>query len=170
MSELEHNLLADMLDWYRLQRHDFQNHWQVVMGNLQLQQPEKALNYMRELTRPQEEQKISLLPIPVLAAILLGLVIRLKERSIAASLDYPAAMRQADFWQNHWREEYGEGLLGYTRKCLAGIDKTQADLSAVTADIYLFEEDGGFSLQVIFEDEDRVIFDGTERFVPESFE
>ncbi|HWQ42387.1 MAG TPA: Spo0B domain-containing protein [Desulfosporosinus sp.] len=48
MSEVEHVLLSELLQWYSLQRHDFLNHWQVIMGNLQLNQSEKALAYMRE--------------------------------------------------------------------------------------------------------------------------
>jgi len=71
------------------------NHWQVIMGNLQLQQPEKALAYMRETIVIQEqEQKLALLHEPVLAAILLGLIIGLQQQGITTNLEFPEAIEK----------------------------------------------------------------------------
>ncbi|WP_243454300.1 Spo0B domain-containing protein [Desulfosporosinus fructosivorans] len=159
MSEVEHVLLSELLQWYTLQRHDYLNHWQVIMGNLQLQQPEKALAYMKETVAIQEqEQKIAHIQEPALAAILLGLLIGLRQNGIKATLDFPEGMKKKDFWRDHWQEEYVAGLYGYTRECLDVSSQSQL-LSNVTAEVYLFEELGGLTCQVILEDEETVLFD-----------
>ena len=159
MSEVEHGLLSELLEWYSLQRHDFLNHWQVIMGNLQLQQPEKALAYMRETVAAQEqEQKIALIHEPALAAILLGLIISLRQEEISATLDFPEGMKRENYWEDHWREEYTAGLYGYTRECLA-VAKQSRLLPNITAEVYLFEELGGLVCQVILADEKTILFD-----------
>ena len=159
MSAVEHVLLTDLLQLYSLQRHDFMNHWQVIMGNLQLQQPEKALAYMREtLVVQEQEQKLALLHEPVLATILLGLIIGLQQQRITANLEFPEAMKKDGYWRDHWREDYAQGLYGYTRECLE-VSTQSPRLINVTAEVYLFEEPGGLSCQVILEDEETVLFD-----------
>lgn len=159
MSEVEHVLLSELLQWYSLQRHDFMNHWQVIMGNLQLQQPEKALAYMREMVAGQEqEQKLAQIQEPALAAILLGLMIGLRQEGVTATLDFPEGMKKEEFWGDHWREEYVEGLYGYTRECLEMSSQSRLLLN-VTAEVYLFEEPGGLACQVILADEETVLFD-----------
>ncbi len=161
MSEVEHVLLSELLQWYSLQRHDFLNHWQVIMGNLQLQQPEKALTYMRETVAVQEqEQKIAHIHEPALAAILLGLMIGLRQEGITATLDFPERMKKEEFWRDHWLEEYVEELFGYTRECLEASLPARL-LLKVTAEVYLFEELGGLSCQVILADEETIFFDKT---------
>ena len=164
MPEVEHVLLSELLQWYSLQRHDFLNHWQVIMGNLQLHQPEKALAYMRETVAAQEqEQKIAFIHEPALAAILLGLIIGLRQAGITATLDFPEGMKKENFWREHWREEYGEGLYGYTRECLEVSSQARL-LSNVTAEVYLFDEPGGLACQVILADEETVLFDKMVEF------
>jgi hypothetical protein len=159
MSEVEHVLLAKLLQWYSLQRHDFLNHWQVIMGNLQLHQPEKALAYMRETVAVQEqEQKIAQIHEPALAAILLGLIIELRQEGIPATLDFPKRMTKEDFWRDHWQEEYVERLYGYTKECLEVSSQSRLLLN-VTAEVYLFDEPGGLACQVILADEEMVLFD-----------
>ena len=159
MSEVEHVLLSDLIQLYSIQRHDFMNHWQVIMGNLQLQQPEKALTYMRETVVVQEqEQKIAFIHEPVLEAILLGLIIGLQQEGITATLDFPETMKKDEYWRDHWREDYAEGLYGYTRECLEVSSQSQLLLN-VTAEVYLFEEPGGLACQVILGDEEAVLFD-----------
>ncbi len=44
------DLLAELLGLYRLQRHDVLNHFQVVMGYLQLGKSAAALDYLRQAT------------------------------------------------------------------------------------------------------------------------
>jgi len=174
MSELEQVLLTEMLQWYRLQRHDCLNHWQVIMGNLQLNKAEKALEYMREtVIAPKEEQKISLLVQPHLAGILLGFVLRLRSASVMASINYPEDMKKEEFWQDHWREEYGEALYGYTKECLefvsnlaegfanSGYVSAAGRINGLNADIYLYDEPNGFSCQFILEDDEKILLDKT---------
>lgn len=159
MSDVEHVLLSELLQWYSLQRHDYLNHWQVIMGYLQLKQPEKALAYMRETVAVQEqEQKIAHIHEPALAAILLGFMIGLRQEGITATLDFPEGMKKEDFWRDHWREEYLEGLYGYTKECLEESSKSRLLLN-VTAEVYLFDEPGGLACQVILADEEIILFD-----------
>lgn len=159
ISEIEHVLLSKLLQWYRLQRHDFMNHWQIIMGNLQLQQPEKALAYMKEtLTVQVQEQKIAQIHEPVLAAILLTLIIELRQIGISATLDFPEEMTKINYWQEHWRKEYTEGLYGYTKECLEAALKVKP-LSSTTAEVYLFDEPSGFACQFILGNDNTVLFD-----------
>lgn len=50
MGELEHQIYDHMVNLIRDQRHDFLNHLQVIMGNLQLDRREQAMNYLRQIT------------------------------------------------------------------------------------------------------------------------
>jgi len=166
MSEVEHVLLAELLQWYSLQRHDFMNHWQVIMGNLQLNQPEKALAYMREMLAVgwEQEQRIAQIPEPGLAAILLGFMIRLRQEGVNATLDFPAEMKQELYWQDHWREDYVEALYGYTRECEAVSVRSMEPLRVLNSEVYLYDEPGGLSCQFILADEEDVLFDKTVKF------
>ena len=168
MSEVEHVLLLELLQWYRLQRHDFLNHWQVIMGNLQLNQPEKALVYMREMiAKPeqQQEQKIAQIPEPQLASILLGFIIRLRQKGIIATIDFPEGMKKEEFWQDHWQEEYVEALYGYTKECveLSSGNRTQSD--NLNSEVFLYDEPGGLSCQFILLDDENVLFDKMAKFI-----
>lgn len=159
MAEIETILLSKLLQWYRLQRHDFMNHWQVIQGYLQLQQPEKALAYMKKMLTVQvQEQKIAQIPEPALAAILLTLIIELRQREIPATLDFPEEMKKIDYWQDHWQKEYAAGLYGYTKECLEATLKAK-QLSGITAEVYLFDEPGGLACQIILGNDNVVLFD-----------
>jgi hypothetical protein len=165
MSEVENVLLSEVLQWYRLQRHDFLNHWQVIMGNIQLNQPEKAQAYMREmLTKSEQEQKIAQIPEPHLVAILLGFLILLRQEDITATIDFPEGMKQEDFWQDHWREEYAEALYGYTKECLE-ISSRAKHLKELDAEVVLYDEPGGLSCQFFLLDEDNVLFEKMVKFI-----
>jgi len=159
MSEVERVLMSELLQWYRLQRHDYMNHWQVIMGNLQLNRPEEALRYMRETNAgSQEEQKIAQIPEPYLAAILLGFLIRLSHEGVSATLDFPEEMKQSDFWKDHWREEYVEGLYGYTTEWMEEVSQSRASQD-LSAEVYLFDEPRGLACQFILSDEETVLCD-----------
>jgi hypothetical protein len=165
MSEIENVLLSELLQWYRLQRHDFLNHWQVIMGNIQLNQPEKAQAYMREmLAKSEQEQKIAQIPEHHLVTILLGFIIRLRLEDISATIDFPEGMKQEDFWQDHWREEYAEALYGYTKECLE-ISYRAKQLKELNAEVFLYDEPGGLSCQFILLDEENVLFDKMVKFI-----
>ena len=159
MSEIEQRLLSEMLQWYRLQRHDYLNHWQVIMGYLQIGRPEQALKYMRDtVAGSQEEQKIGHLAEPSLAAILLGLQIRLSQSGITVTIDFPEEMKQKEFWQDHWQEEYVKRLYGYTIECLEAVTRFPMS-NDLLAEVYLFIEPGGLACQVILSDEETVLYD-----------
>lgn len=159
ISEVERILLSELLQWYRLQRHDYMNHWQVIMGNLQLNRPEEALAYMRETSAGSlEEQKIAQIPEPYLAAIMLGFMIRLSQEGVIATIDFPEEMKQRDFWKDHWRREYVEGLYGYTKECMEVASQSGTSKN-LNAEVYLFDELGGFACQFILSDEETVLCD-----------
>jgi len=159
MQEVERVLLSELLQWYRLQRHDFMNHWQVIMGNLQLNRPEEALLYMQQSSAASlEEQKVAQIPEPFLGAILLGFMVRLSQEKVMATIDFPEEMKQKDFWKDHWREEYVEGLYGYTTECMAVVFQSR-DLKELNAEVYLFEEPSGLACQFILSDEETVLYD-----------
>ena len=159
MSKVEHVLLSELLQWYSLQRHDFLNHWQVIMGYLQLNRPEEALRYMQETKAGSlEEQKIAQIPEPCLAATLLGFIIRLNHEGVIATLDFPEEMIQSDFWKDHWREEYVEGLYGYTTEWMKVVSQFRT-LKDLNAEVYLYDEPGGFACQLILFDEETVLYE-----------
>ena len=165
MSEVETVLLSELLQWYRLQRHDFLNHWQVIMGNIQLNRPEKALAYMREMfIEPEQEQKIAQIPEPQLAAILLSFIIRLRQEDITATIDFPEGMKQNEFWQDHWRKEYVEALYGYTRECLE-VSSQSKQLEKLNAEVLLYDEPGGLSCQFILLEDENVLYDKMAKFI-----
>ncbi|MDR3600014.1 MAG: Spo0B domain-containing protein [Desulfosporosinus sp.] len=165
MSEVEQVLLSELLQWYRLQRHDFLNHWQVIMGNIQLNQPKKALEYMREtIAESEQEQKIAQIPEPKLAAILLGFIIHLRQEDIITTIDFPERMKQENFWPEHWREEYVEALYGYTRECLE-VSSRARQSKKLNSEVFLYDEPGGLSCQFILLDEEDVLFDKMAKFI-----
>lgn len=170
MTEIQQVLLSEMLQWYRLQRHDYLNHWQVIMGHLQLNQPDEALAYMRETVAvSRNEQKIAQIPESQLAAILLGFLLCLQKEGVIASLDFSGEMVQGDFWQDHWREEYATGFYGYTKECLSELSAHAAEnLSLIDAQIYLYDEPGGFSCQFILSDEEAVLSDKFVKFADQA--
>lgn len=141
MSQIIHKLLAEQLDWYRLQRHDFLNHWQVIMGYLQLNNPVKALDYMRgALQGIENEQKIGQIPEDFFAAILLGWVIRLTQAGIRTTIGYPDKMKEQSFWRDNWIEEYAEAFYGYTIECVEGTNVKGKELAEeICAEIILEE-------------------------------
>lgn len=119
MPEMADKLLTEQLEWYRLERHDFLNHLQVIMGYLQLKQADKAHMYIKEtLNGLASEQQTGQIPEPVVAAILLGLMIRLRLLGIPSSIKLVEECKRIAFWSDYWQKKYGEMLYGYTTECL----------------------------------------------------
>ncbi len=149
MSQIIRKLLAEQLSWYRLQRHDFLNHWQVIMGYLQLNNPNKALDYMhRALQGIENEQKMGQIPEEVFGAILLGWLTRLRQEGINTTVSYPEIMKEQSFWRDYWREEYAEAFYGYTIECVESTTvQTDELLEERCAEIILEE---GFSCSFRF--------------------
>ena len=124
MTEIIYQLLSDQLAHYRLQRHDFLNHWQVVMGYLQLKKPDQALDYLhRYMPQFQAEQAVAQIPHPVAGAILLGLIVELKKCELNVSMNLAEDLKSPDYWKSRWREEYSEPFYGYTKECLTLLDR-----------------------------------------------
>lgn len=126
---LERLLLKDQLDHYRLQRHDFLNHWQVIMGYLQLGKADKALSYMRVgINGLEAEQQVGQIPQETVAAILLSLVISLRKEEIPVEVELDNRMKEVNFWEEFWQEEYGQALYGYTRESLTDLFELRTGL------------------------------------------
>jgi hypothetical protein len=70
----EDDLLAELLKFYRVQRHDFLNHFQVAMGYIQLGKADKAFEYLQRSGQLATEQaSISRVSTPELAVELMRL-------------------------------------------------------------------------------------------------
>ena len=150
MTEVERTLLAEQLDWYRLQRHDFLNHWQVVMGYIQLKQNDKALEYMREAWQGlAAEQEAGQIRQPMLAAILLGLIVQFHQNKAEVELTIPAEMHQENYWHELWREEYVPVFYGYTKECLRDFSLHMEKRKNIYVEIELSSVGLGFTCQVM---------------------
>jgi hypothetical protein len=156
---LERTLLAEQLDFYRLQRHDFLNHWQVVMGYLQLGKAERALEYIREgLNGFEAEQYMGQIPQGTVSAIMLGFVISLRKEEIQVEVELNAQMKDASFWKEFWLEEYGQAIYGYTRECLTHLFERSRVLEHPVVQIKL-NEPNGFSCHLRLLDGEHVIWE-----------
>jgi hypothetical protein len=93
------------------------------MGYLQLNNPDKALEYMRKALREiQNEQKIGQISNDIFGAILLGWVTRLRQLEIKTIISYPETMKEQSCWQDNWFDEYTEAFYGYTMECMESIN------------------------------------------------
>lgn len=156
---LERLLLKDQLDYYRLQRHDFLNHWQVIMGYLQLGKADKALSYMREgMSGLEAEQEIGQIPQETVAAILLSFVISLRKEGIKVEVKLKASMKETNFWEEFWQEEYGQALYGYTRECLTHLFEQTRRVEGSNAFLE-FDNTHFFSCNLRFWDGETVIWE-----------
>ena len=156
---LEQTLLAEQLDHYRLQRHDFLNHWQVIMGYLQLGKADRALIYMQEgISGLEVEQEIGQIPQEIVGAILLSLVIELRKEGLYVEVQLDSTLKKDEFWQDFWHEEYGEVLYGYTKECSAAIRKGHRDLEEPIIEIELKRTER-LGCRISLLDDDRVIWE-----------
>lgn len=155
---LERTLLAEQLDHYRLQRHDFLNHWQVIMGYLQLGKADRALLYMQDgITGLDAEQQIGQIPQEVAGAILLGFVIGLRKEGLLVEVQLDSTIKKEVFWQEFWQEEYGEVLCGYTKEWLAAIFERYQGLEEPIVEIDV-EYTETFSCRISLLDDDKVVW------------
>jgi len=153
-------LLQEQLQWYRLQRHDFFNHFQVIMGYLQLNKPESALSYLREaLKRYEAEQRVNQIPEPHVAAILIGWIVQLRDKGITAELDIGEI--SGDYWEKIWKREYVPEFYGYTKKCLDLVGgEVGGDLGSggqKRALIRLYPSQQGINCAFVLRDETKVL-------------
>lgn len=88
------------------------------MGYLQINKPDRALQYMRQsLQEIENEQKIAQIPEDILGAILLGWVTRLRKEGIRSTISFPDVMKDQNYWLNNWFEEQAEAFYSYTTEC-----------------------------------------------------
>lgn len=136
---LVHILLREQLEYYRLQRHDFMNHGQVIMGYLQLGKADKALEYMREMIGDFEaEQAAGQISQETVGAIILGLILALRKEQFPVDFYLDEQMKSSEFWKEFWREEYGQALYGYTRECIRNLYDTYRETDEERPDVFLY--------------------------------
>ena len=166
MSDLEKQLLQEQLAWYRLQRHDFLNHWQVILGYLQLNKGEKALQYMQTALKGFEaEQKCAEMNHTTVSAIFLSLVMKLNTQGIITYVCLPEDFKTESFWQKSWQEEYGQVLYGYTRECLENVFKARSlESEEMWAELDFMTGTNSFSCQFCLCTEDDVLVEKELRF------
>ncbi|HPZ71240.1 MAG TPA: Spo0B domain-containing protein [Peptococcaceae bacterium] len=103
--EVYQELLNKMLEVQKNMRHDLMNDVQVIHGYLQLNHPEKALNYsQRTVKRLQRYQRLGKIPLPLLQCFLTWYVSQLENDEDVFMLDLPKNMNGA--WQA-WQDEDG---------------------------------------------------------------
>lgn len=156
---LERMLLKDQLSHYRLQRHDFLNHWQVIMGYLQLGKADKALSYMREgINGLEAEQIIGQIPQEIVAAVLLNFIISLRKEEIPVEVEMDTAMKDENFWEEFWREEYGQALYGYTKESLTDLFEQRKELKEPYVLLQLKGQEA-FLCHIKLEDGERMVWE-----------
>ncbi len=118
MPKLDRELLYRQLDNYQIQRHDFLNNFQVIRGYIQLEMPQKAMEYIDEvidgLHYQQQLYKISQ---KSMQAILICLFFDLRLKGVLMELSFSPEMQGEVFWEKHWQEEYAQQFYGYTKEC-----------------------------------------------------
>lgn len=80
--------LEEIMNLLRVQRHDFLNHLQVIMGLLQLNKPDRALAYIRQTSdKLLDEGRLSRLPSAELAAILILAGKQAEQKQVSLRID-----------------------------------------------------------------------------------
>ncbi|HVJ50154.1 Spo0B domain-containing protein [Desulfitobacterium sp.] len=158
---LEHILLREQLEYYRLQRHDFLNHGQVIMGYLQLGKAEKALEYLREAIDGLEAEQIAgQISQETVGAIILGLILSLRQQRIPVELYLGEQMKTTHYWEEFWREEYGQALYGYTKECIQILCEKYQGMGDSCPDVYLnLDGDNGFSCHIKVMQENQTVWE-----------
>jgi len=118
MPGLDRELLYRQLENYQIQRHDFLNNFQVIRGYLQLEMPQKAMDYIDEVMEGlYYQQMVSKLYNKTMQAILMCLFFDLRLKGVSMELSFPPEMQEDEFWEKHWQEEYAQQFYGYTNEC-----------------------------------------------------
>ncbi|NLM22392.1 MAG: histidine kinase [Peptococcaceae bacterium] len=147
MLSFEKTLLFKQIDNFQLQRHDFLNYFQVIKGYIQLNMPEKALEYLDQtIAELVPQQLIYKINQKIMIAILLGLFFDLRLKGIEMAIEIPQEMREEEYWQTGWKEEYAERFYGYTKECLALIPE-EIDPGALLVEIRLLTAPQGFGCE-----------------------
>lgn len=87
--------IANLVKLLRIQKHDYLNQLQVIQGMLQLNKADRALGYIKEVTREiQRTGTVMRLADPVLVALLLSYVRQAMEKEIKTTVMAETDMRQ----------------------------------------------------------------------------
>lgn len=118
MPKLDRELLYRQLDNYQIQRHDFLNNFQVIRGYLQLEMPQKAMEYIDEVIDGLHyQQQLYKISHKSMQAILICLFFDLRLKGVLMELSFSPEMQEEGFWEKHWQEEYAQQFYGYTKEC-----------------------------------------------------
>lgn len=102
---LHEDLLKKMLEVFRIQRHDFMNHLQVVYGYIQLGNLDKAKEYsLKAVDSVEKFGKLSKIPLPCLQSYLLWL--SSQGDCLYENVDFISQ----DDWQEWQREDVDQAL------------------------------------------------------------
>lgn len=77
----------ELVNLLRRQRHDFANHLQVVGGYLELERPDKALQYLKQVTEELALERTFFKSGPYLAVLLYGLQLEVREKGVRMLLE-----------------------------------------------------------------------------------
>ena len=118
MPRLDRELLHRQLENYQIQRHDFLNNFQVIRGYLQLEMPQKAMEYIDEVIDGLHyQQQIYKISHKSMQAILICLFFDIRLKGVLMELSFSPEMQEDGFWEKHWQEEYAQQFYGYTKEC-----------------------------------------------------
>jgi hypothetical protein len=146
MSSLDKKLLNEQLENYQIQRHDFLNDFQVIRGYLQLNMPDKALEYIDEaLLELLPQQEVYKIGQKTMQAIFLSLFFGLRLLGVKMVLRLSPEMKEREFWLEGWQEEYAQQFYGYTKECLSLVaEAEEGHLDEMLAEIHLNSLPDGF--------------------------
>lgn len=162
MSNFERDLLYEQLGNFQIQRHDFLNSFQVIRGYLQLNMPEKALEYIDEaLVGLLPQQEIYKIGQKSLLSILLGLFFGLRLKGVEMTINFPPELKSEGYWQERWQKEYAQQFYGYTKECLRTIPH-EKDPDDLLAEIVLNPAQKGFTCKF-------VLLDNGEQYLQREF-
>jgi hypothetical protein len=147
MSSLDRKLLNEQLDNYQIQRHDFLNNFQVIRGYLQLNMPDKAVEYIDEtLLELLPQQEVYKIGQKTMQAILLSMFFGLRLLGVKMVLSFSPEMKEGEFWLERWREEYAQQFYGYTKECLSLVAE-EGHSDEMLAEIHLNSLSDGFACE-----------------------
>ncbi len=129
---VEENYLTRLMQLYRVQRHDFLNHFQVAMGYLQLGKSQQALDYLRQAAA----EAISTAPLsrarpPELAVELMGLA----SACFTYGIGFYANLTE-DLPEIKWLPVYGRAM-ELIRRLVPGSRQIELELTSSGSGIWI---------------------------------
>lgn len=119
-------MLAQLLQLYRVQRHDFLNHFQVAMGYLQMGKNQAALEYLRQAAAESiANSSLSQLRPPEFAVELMLLASSCFKYGVEFHPEAPEEMPEID-----WSKSYSEAI-GLIRELVPGLSRVDLGLDPV---------------------------------------